>query len=246
MFTIISNNEKTFIKKGLNNLPRKREDKRYQCDYRKLTIRHLYANGQVEVKLGKTIVISQIIPKLVKPYSDRPNEGQLVFNIDTNNLKPNTDYNSKNEDLNEFRNRINIFLEKTLKESKAFDTYSLCIIPGKLAWKMVIDVNIINNEGNVLDAALIAVLSSWLTIKVPFFIEKEGKLINNNKFVNLTVLHKPYISTFGIFENEDKKINFIDDCNLKEESVMNGFISVAANIFGEVVYMQMSSNGGAF
>ena len=243
MFSIISNNTKEYLLQRLKDetgVPR--EDNRTHDKYRKISITPLTKNlnSPIEVKIGETLIISQIYSKLTSPYIDKPNEGIISFSIDTNYLKPNADYNVSNEDLNEFRIKISNYLEKSLRESKALDTNSLCIIPNKLVWKIVIDINVINYDGNAIDACLISALSSWLTYKIPFFRIKNNKIYYDN-FINLTLIHLPISITYGIFLNNDK-INFILDCDLLEESVMNGFISICANIFKEICYMQMNSN----
>ena len=243
MFSIISNNTKEYLIQRLKDetgIPR--EDGRDKDTYRNINIRLLTnnLNSPIEVKIGNTIIISQIYSKLTSPFIDKPNEGIISFSIDTNHLKPDADYNSSNEDLNEFRIKISNYLEKSLRESKALDTNSLCIIPNKLVWKIVIDINVINYDGNAIDACLISALSSWLTYKIPFFRIKNNKIYYDN-FINLTLIHLPISITYGIFLNNDK-INFILDCDLLEESVMNGFISICANIFKEICYMQMNSN----
>lgn len=241
MFNLISNNEKSFVLRLLSVENAVREDKREITSFRKISIRKLYSNGQVEVKLGKTVVISQIYAKLTAPFPDRPNEGMVAFSIDSFHLKPNADYNQSNESLNELRTKISNLLEKSLRESKALDTNSLCIIPGKLVWKIVVDINIINYDGNVCDACVLATLSSWLSYKIPFLRRKGEKVFNEGKSIYLTMLHRPISVTFGVFNCKDQ-VKFIADCTLKEEIVMNGFVTVSANSFGEICYMQMSSN----
>jgi exosome complex RNA-binding protein Rrp42 (RNase PH superfamily) len=83
MFNPISNNEKQFILENLvkNNI---RDGGRESEDYRDISIKKLDENGQCEVKLGDTLVISQIFAKLVSPNKERPNEGIIVFSV---NLK---------------------------------------------------------------------------------------------------------------------------------------------------------------
>ncbi len=243
MFSIISNNTKEYLLQRLKDetgVPR--EDNRTHDKYRKISITPLTKNlnSPIEVKIGETLIISQIYSKLTSPYIDKPNEGIISFSIDTNYLKPNADYNVSNEDLNEFRIKISNYLEKSLRESKALDSNSLCVIPNKLVWKIVIDINIINYDGNATDASLISALASWLTYKIPFLRVKNNKIYYDN-FINLTLIHMPISITYGILLNEDK-ILFILDCDLLEENVMNGFISICANIFKEICYMQMNSN----
>lgn len=80
MFNPISNNEKQFI---LQNLIKTsfREGKRDAEEYRRINIRKLKENGQVETKIGNTMVIAQIFAKLICPGKDRPNEGIIVFSV---------------------------------------------------------------------------------------------------------------------------------------------------------------------
>jgi exosome complex RNA-binding protein Rrp42 (RNase PH superfamily) len=80
MFNPISNNEKQFILENLvkNNI---REGERGSEDYRNISIKKLDENGQCEVKLGDTLIISQIFAKLVNPNKERPNEGIIVFSV---------------------------------------------------------------------------------------------------------------------------------------------------------------------
>ena len=80
MFNPISNNEKSFL---LNNLIKNtyREGKRGIEEYRDVKIRKLDENGQCEVKIGNTLVISQIFAKLISPSKERPNEGVIIFTV---------------------------------------------------------------------------------------------------------------------------------------------------------------------
>ena len=219
-----------------------RPDHRTPYEYRDLRISHLTHsfNSPINVCLGNTQIFSQINAKLVKPKIERPSEGIISFQVDTHHLKPMADFNSTNESLNEFRISINSILEKCLKESHALDTNILCVIPGKIVYKIIIEINIIKNDGNVFDAAVIAALCSWLSFKIPFFRVKNEELYYDT-FINLTTIHMPVCVTFGIFEKKDEKVEFVVDNTLEEESVMKGMVSICANIFGEISYMKMDT-----
>ena len=219
-----------------------RPDHRTQSQYREIKISRLTQsfNSPINVCLGKTQIFSQINSKLVTPKIDRPSEGIISFQVDTHHLKPMADFNSSNEALNEFRISISTILEKCLKESHALDTNILCIIPGKIVYKIIIELNIIKNDGNIFDAAIIAALCSWLSFKIPFFRVKNNELYYDN-FINLTTIHMPICITFGVFEKKDENVEFIVDNTLEEESIMKGNISICANIFGEISYMKMNT-----
>ena len=219
-----------------------RPDHRTQSQYREIKISRLTQsfNSPINVCLGKTQIFSQINSKLVTPKIDHPSEGIISFQVDTHHLKPMADFNSSNEALNEFRISISTILEKCLKESHALDTNILCIIPGKIVYKIIIEINIIKNDGNIFDAAIIAALCSWLSFKIPFFRVKNNELYYDN-FINLTTIHMPICITFGVFEKKDENVEFIVDNTLEEESIMKGNISICANIFGEISYMKMNT-----
>ena len=247
MTTLIPNINKTYLQELFSNNNEdsiKRPDDRSIKEYRQISINHKTSsyNSPIQVTIGNTIIFSQINAKLAQPRSDRPSEGIISFQVDTHHLKPAADFTSSNEALNEFRISINNILEKCLKESHALDTNILCVVPGKIVWKIILDISVIKNDGNIFDAAVIAALSTWLTYKIPFFRVKEGELYYDS-FINLTTIHMPICVTHGIFLKKDKneKVIFVLDNTLEEESVMSGNASICANIFGEISYMQMNT-----
>ena len=246
MYSIIPNINKTFIQELFSgdNQNIIRSDNRTINEYRQLSIKHLTSsyNSPIEVRLGNTQIFSQINTKLVPPRTERPSEGIISFQVDTHHLKPNADFTSTNEALNEFRISISNILEKCLKESHALDTNILCVIPGKLVWKMTLDISVIKHDGNIFDTAIIAALSSWLTYKIPFFRIKEGELYYDS-FINLTTIHMPVCVTNGIFlkKNKNEELMFVLDPTFEEESVMSGSVSICANIFGAISYMHMNT-----
>ena len=246
MYSIIPNINKTFIQELFSgdNKSIIRSDNRSINEYRQLSIKHLTSsyNSPIEVRLGNTQIFSQINAKLVQPRTERPSEGIISFQVDTHHLKPNADFTSTNEALNEFRISISNILEKCLKESHALDTNILCVIPGKLVWKVTLDISVIKHDGNIFDSAIIAALSSWLTYKIPFFRIKEGELYYDS-FINLTTIHMPVCVTNGIFlkKNKNEEVMFVLDPTFEEESVMSGSVSICANIFGAISYMHMNT-----
>jgi exosome complex RNA-binding protein Rrp42 (RNase PH superfamily) len=116
MFNIVSNTEKQFFQNHLNN--GQRIDGRDLENYRDIVLTKLGENGQVETRIGNTLVISQIFCKLISPNRERPGEGVIVFTIDTNSLRSNAEFNISNEELGDLRNKINNLLDKSLRETK--------------------------------------------------------------------------------------------------------------------------------
>ena len=109
-------------------------------------------------------------------------------------------------------------------------------MPGKLVWKIVIDINIINNDGNLYDACMLATLASWMIFRVPFLrkIGNNISITNNHPTINLSTLHVPLSVTFGLYDNNTK---FLIDPNIQEEKCVDGIIILSANKFAEICYL---------
>lgn len=94
----------------------------------------------------------------------------------------------------------------------------------------------INNDGNLYDACMIASLASWMSFKIPF-LRKSGNKVNipsNPEMINLSTLHVPLSVTFGLFDNNTK---YLVDPSLKEEKCIDGVVIISANKFGEICYL---------
>ncbi len=100
MFNTISNNERQFLLNNLScetgpirNVKRSKNNKDDPTElYRKISIKKLKENGQVELKIGDTMIISQIFAKLTPPQNDRPNEGYVAFSVSTIYIVNNSKY----------------------------------------------------------------------------------------------------------------------------------------------------------
>lgn len=116
---------------------------------------------------------------------------------------------------------------------------SLCIVPGKLVWKLVIDITLLNNDGNIYDCSTIACLASWLSYKIPFLRPQSNtvEIREDMEFINLSVLHVPVSVTFGITGDQ-----ILVDPTIQEEKVLDGLVLVSANKFGELCYLHTYSH----
>ena len=234
MFTIMSSTQRKFIIDNLND--NIRFENRPIDSYRNIQIKKLSENGQVLINIGNTSIMVQIFSSLTSPSKDRPSEGNIVFTVDTNHLKHSADSNNSSEILSTMRNTITTLLEKSLRDSKALDAQSLCIVPHQLVWKIVVNINVLNNEGNVYDAVMIGALASWMNYKIQFLRKKNNtvdiSIKESTKFVNLSILHIPVCIMTGIY-----KEMIIVDPDLNEEKVIDGFMLVSANRFSEICYL---------
>jgi exosome complex component RRP45 len=91
--------------------------------------------------------------EIVVPYPDRSTEGMLQFTVDISLGTEQAGYSSS---------QLCRMLERSIRDSEALDTESLCIIAGEKVWSIVCDVKVLNYDGNVIDACNLAAVSSSL------------------------------------------------------------------------------------
>ncbi|KAI7752432.1 hypothetical protein M8C21_033270 [Ambrosia artemisiifolia] len=159
---IMTVNEKKFIENAL--VSDIRVDGRRPFDYRNLTIRFGSEDGSSEVQLGKTQVLAFVTGQLVQPYRDRPNEGSFAIYTE---FSPMADPSFEPGRPGDSAIELGRIVDRGLRESRAVDTESLCVIAGKVVWSIRIDLHIIDNGGNLVDAANIAALAALSTFRRP-------------------------------------------------------------------------------
>ncbi|KDP43305.1 hypothetical protein JCGZ_24226 [Jatropha curcas] len=155
-------NEKKFIETALaSDL---RIDGRNSLEYRKITIKFDRVDGSSEVQLGNTHVMGFVTGQLAQPYRDRPNEGSISIFTE---FSPMADPSFEPGRPGESAVELGRVIDRGLRESRAVDTESLCVLAGKLVWAIRIDLHILDNGGNLVDAANIAALAALLTFRRP-------------------------------------------------------------------------------
>lgn len=121
--------------------------------------------GNVEAKVGKTHIITKTTAEIVEPNKNKPSEGFLKFNLDFSILSEEDEKSSQY--TRKYANEISKLLERIIKESKAIDAESLCLITGKRVWSIKVDICVVNNDGNLIDSVYLCAISSLLHYRKP-------------------------------------------------------------------------------
>lgn len=108
-------------------------------DFRNIDIQFGSEYGCVIVSLGETKVLAQVSCEITQPRATRPAEGTLFINVNCGQEK-----RSSEQVVLLTRN-----LERALKESRCVDLEWLCIKAEEKVWRIRVDVNILNHEGNL-------------------------------------------------------------------------------------------------
>lgn len=139
-------------------------------------------------------------------------------------------------------------IDRGLRESRAVDTESLCVLSGKLAWAIRVDLHILDNGGNLIDAANIAALAALLTFRRPECSVggEDGQEVivhppEEREPLHLIIHHLPIAVTFAFFSFESRVV--IDPTH-HEEAIMGGRMTATLNANGDVCAIQKAGGEG--
>lgn len=140
--------------------------------------------------------------------------------------------------LSEMRVEISRFIDKVLKSSRATDKVSLCIVQGRLVWSVNVELILLNEDGNLLDAFFIASLLCLMNTRLPeILMQKDRIRINEEKMKYISLHHIPICTTFYFVNGSP-----IVDANAKEERLSESKLSICMNIFEDVCGMSTLGN----
>ncbi|MDR3063859.1 MAG: exosome complex protein Rrp42 [Methanobrevibacter sp.] len=212
----------------------KRVDGRALDEYRNIEVENNViskAEGSARVKIGKTQVIVGIKPTIGEPFGDKPNLGVLMTNAE---MLPMADPKFEAGPPSEASVELARVVDRAIRESEIVDLERLCIKEGKKVWMLFIDLHIIDFDGNLFDAATLAVVSALSTTKLPkATFENDEVVLNEEETENLVLREKVVMSTF--VKIGDKMVL---DPALDEESILKARISIGITESGKICAMQ--------
>ncbi len=147
----------------------KRLDNRGFDEYRELEIEPGYvgekACGSAFVKLGDTKVLAGISMDVGEPYADSPGEGVLTTSTE---LRPIASPYFESGPPRQESIELARIVDRGIRESGAIPTEKLAIDDEKV-WVVFIDIHVLDNCGNLIDASGIASIAALLDAKMPRF-----------------------------------------------------------------------------
>ncbi len=174
------------------------------------------AEGSCLVELGNTKVIAGVKVETKEPFPDFPDEALLVVNAE---YSPTSAYETiaGPPDINDIL--LARLVDRAIRSSEAIDFKKYVIEPGKEVYAFYLDLVVLDNDGNALDAALLAALGALAKTKF------DGQKLELKDY--------PTYVTFGKVGN-----TLLADPTKEEEELIEGKISIAYNQKGEIVAIQ--------
>ena len=218
---------KQLLQKGI------RIDGRELNEFRRIETTKL-GNGQVEIHIGDSKAIGKCIIEPIEIKDEHGGELQIVVNfIPMGNKKHNNVRGSKEQI------EVSKIVERGLKSTKAIDVDGLIIVMGKYAWKVTVVINVIDDDGNLVDLVSLCCIGCLLLSK-----HKEVEIIGSDvvfyqeserKAVSLPIANIPVTVSFGICDGI-----VIVDPSSKEQEICNSKFTVSINSDGDICGIQQS------
>ena len=211
----------------------KRIDGRGFQEYREISLeRNLIskAEGSALVRIGDTAVLVGVKLEPGEPFSDAPDKGVIMTNAE---FRPGASPDFEPGPPDENSIELARIVDRGIRGSEALDLPKLCITPGEKVWMTFIDVHILDNDGNLVDAAALGAIAALQQIRIP----------NERYGISGEETH-PLRDTPVAVTIAEIGGNFLVDPNLYEESAASSKITVISNADGSLSGMQKSGSGG--
>lgn len=122
------------------------------------------AEGSATVHIGDTTVMAGVKLSLEKPYSDTPDKGNLMVGAEFLPMS-NPNFEPGPPTINSIE--LARVTDRAIRESGAIDYKKLCRKVGEEVWVVSVDICIINDAGNLFDAASISAMAAIKDSKFP-------------------------------------------------------------------------------
>jgi len=187
------------------------------------------AEGSARLQLGKTDVLVGVKAQPGEPYPDKPDQGVLMTGCE---LKPMAHPGFESGAPSDESVEIARVVDRGIRESDMIDLGKLCIEPGKKVWILNLDIQAINYDGNLFDAATMASLLALHGTVIP------ASRFGLGKDTPLPVESWPVTVTFIKL----KDIMMVDP-TLMEELAANARLTVSLDENGHIRAMQKGLKG---
>src|SRR3989344_95794 len=215
----------------------KRIDERKLDEYREVKIEYNVsknAEGSARCKIGETEVIVGVKMNTGEPYPDSLDQGVIIV---TAELIPLASPVFELGPPNEWATELARVVDRGIRESRAIDFKKLCIKEGEKVWIIFLDIYPINDDGNLIDASVLASLAALKNARMPKIDDEKvfyGELTNEKLKLNKL----PINFTFGKIQDK-----ILIDPNSKEEEALDTRLSISVNE-GNIHAMQKGGNYG--
>jgi exosome complex component RRP42 len=206
-------------------------------DYRNLEITYdvsKNAEGSARTKIGETEVIAGVKMEIGTPYPDNPDEGTIIVSAEFLPLA-NPEFESGPPSVESIE--LSRVVDRGIRESGALDFKKLCIKEGEKIWMVLIDIYVLNDDGNLQDASALAALAALMNTKMPSYDIEKNVINYKERKEKLPLLKTPVeCSTAKIGEH------LVIDPGIEEEGLLDARLTVAS--VGKKIHAMQKGGSG--
>jgi exosome complex component RRP42 len=211
-----------------------RLDGRDMGEYRDIELETDYipstAQGSAKVSIGDTQVIVGLSMEVEEPYPDQPGKGSIAVNAE---LAPMADREFESGPPGEKGTELARVVDRGIRESEAVDFEELCIEEGEDVYVIFIDIHVLNNDGNLIDASALGALAALKTGYLPDYDEESGELDHDSEGESIPMSKEPVTATGRTIGDE-----ILWDTTSQEEEAQSARLSISTTEEDKIVAMQ--------
>ncbi|MEO2241572.1 MAG: exosome complex protein Rrp42 [Euryarchaeota archaeon] len=194
------------------------------------------ANGSALIHLGNTQLVVGVKLEVGTPYPDTPDEGALAVNAE---LVPLADPTFEPGPPDENAIELSRVVDRGIRESEMINLKSLCIQEGEHCWVTFVDIHVLDHDGNLFDASLLASVAALHRTRVPRAEVVDDEVeVDETETTPLEVRDFPVSVTLALVDEH----LLVDPC-LDEEVVMDARITVTVTEEGRICAVQKGERG---
>jgi exosome complex component RRP42 len=218
----------------------KRLDNRKPDEYREITIEKnvvTSAEGSARVRLGNTEVVAGVKMDVGEPFSDTPNEGVLMVGAE---FLPLASPDFENGPPGEAAIELARVVDRAIRESKIMDTEKLCIKEGEKVWMVFVDIDILDDDGNLIDAASLAAIAALSEVRMPKLDENQKVIYGEHGSERLPLKGRALSTTFVKIGNA-----IFADPSLPEMEALDARLTIGTFDQGGKTMLSSMQKGGS-
>ncbi|KAJ1927796.1 hypothetical protein IWQ60_002613 [Tieghemiomyces parasiticus] len=244
----ISHAEYTYIQDGL--AAGIREDGRGPRDYRDYllsldVISHSSGSARCRIGFGTDILVGVKAEVNSIDPSEPSHQGRIQCNVE---CSPNASQNLAGRAIDDLNNELTRFLTRALNCYGGIDLGKLCIIPKQSCWVLYVDALVLDYDGNLYDALMMATVAALYNARIP---QVEIEATGDDGEMDFDVIDDAEAALpvpgrerlpLAITLNWAKGA-YIADASMTEEYCVDSRLTVLVNPQGKICAVQKSALG---
>jgi exosome complex component RRP42 len=174
---------------------KQRQDGRAMDEYRKIEVVPDYvpnSPGSALVRIGATQVLAGVSLNVGAPFPDQPETGVFMTGAE---LVPLASPTFEAGPPSQASIEVARVVDRGIRESKAIDFEKLCITPKEKVWMVMLDLHVLDYDGNLFDAGELASIIALHRARLPKY--EDDKVVRGEYQGKLPISKKPVSCTFA-------------------------------------------------